>query len=134
MSWLFGQIYLFWRWLVETADESGQSSGLTSGAQLSSNANTLQDGNSQQQPDIDTRPVGRCYNEAKRLKDLINQARAVDAAMREALTAFWACRDAAEETRAEAALQGLRQLHQAQIFDTRKKLLDRIEGYTETPE
>jgi len=117
-----------------TADENAQSSGLTSETQSSSNASTSQDGDSQQQPDIDTRPVGRCYNEAKRLKNLIAQARAVDAAMQDALTAFWRCRDATDETPADDVLQGLRDFNRAQIFDSRAELLDRIKGYTETPE
>ena len=124
-----------------TADESGQLSGLTSEVPSSSNASTSQDGDSQQQPDIDTRPVGRCYNEAKRLKNLVAQAKAVDAAMRDALTAFWACRDAAS-AEAHAARQepftmplASAQAQEAQtVFDTREYYLRWIERQLETRE
>ena len=117
-----------------TADESGPLSGSTPAAKQFLSGNTSQDGDLRQQPDIDTRPVGRCFNELTRLKNLIKQARAVDAAMQDALTAFWRCRDATDETPADDVLQGLRDFNRAQIFDSRAELLDRIKGYTETPE
>ena len=114
-----------------TADESGQLSGLTSETPSFSNESTSQDGISQQQPDIDTRPVGRCFNEAKRLKDLVAQAKAVDLAMRDALTAFWACRDAAAAD-AYAARQKLTLLES--VFDGRASYLSWVEVQLERPE
>lgn len=126
---------------MQTADESGQLSGLTSETPSFSNESTSQDGISQQQPDIDTRPVGRCFNEAKRLKNLITQAQAVDAAMKDALTAFWACRDAAAEeayaARQEPFTTPLIPAKMAlleSVFDWRESYLTWIEQQLETAE
>ena len=122
MCWLCGRIYLFWRWLVATADESGPSSESTPEMTPFLNESTLQGGDSSLPPDIDTRPVGRCHNEMKRLKALIASARTVDLAMREALTAFWACRDAA----AAEAYAARQEPFKTPLTATRMRLLESV--------
>ena len=137
MFWLSERISLWWRWLVATADESGPLSESTPEAKQSLSENTLQDGNSLP-PDIDTRPVGRCHNEMNRVLELVRQARAIDAQLKTALTAFWACRDhAAAEAHAArqepftTPLVSAQAAQAATVFDTREYYLRWIERQPE---
>jgi hypothetical protein len=77
------------------ADESGQLSGSQPATDSGLSGSISPDGDSRQQTDIDDRPVGACYNELQAVKAAVDAARAADARVKDALAAFWACRDAA---------------------------------------
>jgi hypothetical protein len=138
MSWLFDRIYLFWRWLQMTADESGQlsessaqtDSGLSGNASPAGSSQPPQEGD---QVDINERPVGRCHNERNRLIALVKQAREIESAIQDALTAYWDCRDAASAEIGAKISQSTRRLAQA-TFEIHREDLDWIERQLETPE
>ena len=120
------------------ADESGQSSGLSAAQEQSSSESTSQAIDLQPPRNVDERPIGRCYNEMTRLLNLVAQAKAIDAALHEALTAFWACRDAAA---ASAATQqsptswaSIGPVTAASIFEQRADHLATIERELGAPE
>ena len=122
MCWLCGRIYLFWRWLAVTADESGPLSESSAVPEPSLSESTSRATDSQPPRNVDERPIGRCHNEMKRLLELVEQAKAVDLAMREALTAFWACRDAA----AAEAYAARQEPFKTPLTATRMRLLESV--------
>ena len=81
---------------MDQADESGRSSGLNpQTAQSFAESEPQGGGLLPLTADPDLRPIGRCYNELNRLRQLTQQMRALNAELDAASAAFWACRDAA---------------------------------------
>ena len=111
---------------METADESGQSSGLRPATDSTSSANTSPDGALSPPMDVDERPIGACYNEMRAVKDAVNAMRAADAKAKAALAAFWACRDSASAVNA-AANPSIRSQFLATTFDGREDDVQQIE-------
>ena len=89
------------------------------------------DGDSRQQTDIDDRPVGACYNELQAVKASVDAARAADARVKDALAAFWACRDAAAMTAGIQSPSTAKASFLATTFDGREDDLKQIEKLIE---
>ena len=114
-----------------TTDESGQLSELTLETESQSNVNTSQDGTLSAPPDVDTRPIGACYNE---LQEVRAAGLALRAAVERAKTAnarFWACRDAATESVPTASAINWRSRAAANSFDFIASIIIAIEKMIE---
>ena len=114
-----------------TQDESGQLSESSAPKEPSSSESTSAAGVSVSMTDPDLRPVGRCFNELNRVRELTQQARAVNAQLQDALTAFWACRDAAKTVAGVPPANHYRGLYQASIFDTLADQITQLESMVE---
>ena len=113
------------------ADESGQSSGLSVPMDTGSSGNTPQAGDSPQPIDVDNRPIGACYSELKAVKAAVDAARAADARVKDALAAFWQCRDAAAATAGIQSPSTAKSSFLATTFDGREDDLRQIEKLIE---
>ena len=120
--------------------ENEQSNGQSTGTESSSSANTSAVGalspladppEVQEYIDEHSRPVGRCFNERNRVKELIAQARAVQAALKAANADYWACRDAAQVAAGIAPANHYRGLFVAATFESIAGRLTELESLIE---
>ena len=101
--WFWRKIVSLFRKLQTMADEqfSSESTVLTSQATAESSGPAFPE-------DPDNRPIGRCYPEVMRLKQLIDQLRLTKDALGDAIAALGECRAAAQApgAAADAAVTG----------------------------
>ena len=114
-----------------TTDESGQLSELTSETESQSNANTSQVGTLSAPPDVDTRPIGACYNELQEVRAAGLALRAAVERARTANARFWACRDAATESVPTASAINLSLRVTAKSFDFIAREINAVEKMIE---
>ena len=124
---------------MQTADESGQLSGLTQQPDRLSSGSQSQDGNSSMltERDVDERPIGACYVEMTSLLNAIRELEAADATAKNALQNYWACRDQTAMAAASSDVVPMDIMAQAwRIFDERQKLFEALKSQLEleTPE
>ena len=114
-----------------TMDESGQLSESTSGTESQLSENTSQAGTSSAPPDVDTRPIGACYNELQAVKAAGLALRTAVENAKAANARFWACRDAAKTVAGVPPASHYRGLYQASIFDTLADQITQLENMIE---
>lgn len=114
-----------------TTDENEQLSELTSGTESQSSESTSQDGTLSAPPDVDTRPIGACYNELQAVKAAGLALRAAVENAKAANARFWACRDAAKTVGGIAPANHYRGLYQASIFDSLADQITQLESMIE---
>ena len=112
-------------------DESEQSNESNAPKEPLSSENASAAGELSPLTDPDLRPVGRCFNELNRVRQLTQQARTVNAQLQDALTAFWVCRDAAKTVAGIAPANHYRGLYQASIFDSLADQVQQLESMIE---
>jgi len=100
-----------------TQDESEQLSESTLGTESQSSVSTSQDGTSSALSDVDTRPIGACYNELQEVKAAGLALRAAVERAKAANARFWACRDAAQEAAGIVPANQFRQQFLASAFE-----------------
>jgi len=111
-----------------TTDESGQLSESTSETESQSNANTSQVGTLSAPPDVDTRPIGACYNELQEVKAAGLALRAAVERAKTANARFWACRDAAQTAAGIVPVNQFRTEFLAFAFETIGKHVASVEN------